>query len=69
MTRFYRLAMALRAWDLRGAGASLRRIADELCGPGEWPGPGEYRKSAARRYVKMGEALVAGGPGALLAPS
>ncbi|MFB0875841.1 MULTISPECIES: DNA -binding domain-containing protein [unclassified Sphingobium] len=67
MIRFSRLAMALRAWDLRDVGTSLRRIADELCGPGDWPGPGEYRKSAARRHVKMGEALVARGPGALLA--
>lgn len=67
MTRFSRLATALRAWDLRVGGASLRQVADELWGPGDWPGPGEHRKSAVRRHVERGERLVAGGPRPILA--
>ena len=62
-----RRATALRAWDARVAGASLREIAVMLCGPGEWPGPGECRKSAARRFVVMGERLMAEGPWSVLA--
>lgn len=62
-----RRAIALRAWDARAAGASLREIAVMLCGPGEWPGPGECRKSAARRFVVMGERLIAEGPWPVLA--
>lgn len=62
-----RRAAALRAWDARAADASLREIAVMLCGPGEWPGPGECRKSAARRFVTMGERLIAEGPWPVLA--
>ena len=65
--RLHRLATALRVWDARTAGLSLRQTADEVWGPGEWPGAGEHRKSAVRRYIRLGEALVAGGPAAVLA--
>ena len=61
-SRIVRSAVALRACDARGGGASLREIASELLGAGEWPGPGEYRKSAIRRLVRMGERLVRQGP-------
>lgn len=61
-SRIARCAMALRAHDARAAGASLRQIAWNLYGPGEWPGPGEFRKSAARRLVAMGDMLVREGP-------
>nr|WP_246448108.1 DUF2285 domain-containing protein [Novosphingobium flavum] len=60
--RILRMATALRARDARMAGASLRDIAMDLLGPGDWPGPGECRKSAARRLVAMGERLVLDGP-------
>lgn len=62
----YRRLTALQAWDARSCGASLRDIANLLCGPEEWPGPGEYRKSAARRLVAMGEELMIAGPRPLL---
>jgi hypothetical protein len=61
-SRIARSAIALRARDARADGASLRQIATELLGAGEWPGPGEYRKSAIRRLVSMGERLVRQGP-------
>jgi hypothetical protein len=61
-SRVARSAMALRARDGRANGASLREIAAELFGAGEWPGPGEYRKSAIRRLVTMGDRLVREGP-------
>lgn len=61
-SRIVRSAMALRACDARADGASLREIAAILLGPGEWPGPGEYRKSATRRLIAMGERLVGQGP-------
>lgn len=67
VARLSRLATALRVWDLRKVGTSLRQVADELWGPEEWPGPGEYRKSAVRRYVKVGEKLVEDGPRPILA--
>lgn len=57
-----RATLALRARDARVAGASLRDMAIELLGPGEWPGPGECRKSAMRRLVAMGEKLIRQGP-------
>lgn len=60
--RIIRSAIALRARDARASGASLRDIATKLLGAGEWPGPGEYRKSAIRRLVSMGERLVRQGP-------
>jgi len=65
--RLGRLATALQVWDARTAGLSLRQAADVVWGPGDWPGPGEHRKSAVRRYAKMGEGLVQGGPGPILA--
>lgn len=61
-SRIVRSAMALRARDARVGGASLREIATGLLGASEWPGPGEYRKSAMRRLVSMGERLVRQGP-------
>jgi hypothetical protein len=61
-----RRLMALRAWDARKGGASLREIATLLWGVEEWPGPGEYRKSAARRFVAIGEELMAAGPSPFL---
>jgi len=61
-SRISRSVMALRTHDARMAGASLRDMAIELLGPGEWPGPGECRKSAMRRLVAMGEKLVRQGP-------
>lgn len=61
-SRIIRSTLALRARDAREDGASLREIAAELLGTGEWPGPGEYRKSAIRRLVAMGERLVRQGP-------
>jgi hypothetical protein len=61
-SRIVRSAKALRARDARASGASLREIANELLGADEWPGPGEYRKSAIRRLVSMGESLVRQGP-------
>jgi len=66
-SRIARLATALHAWDARMAGASLKTIATELLEPGDWPGPGECRKSAARRLVSTGQKLVAGGPRPILA--
>ena len=65
--RIARLANALRAWDARMAGASLRDIATDLLEPGDWPGPGECRKSAARRLVATGRELIAAGPRPILA--
>lgn len=61
-----RRLMALKAWDARNNGAALRDIATLLWGPEEWPGPGEYRKSAARRFVAMGEELMGAGPSPFL---
>jgi hypothetical protein len=61
-SRISRSVMALRAHDARADGASLREMATELLAPGEWPGPGECRKSAMRRLVAMGEKLVRQGP-------
>ena len=62
VSRLVRSAMALRACDARADGASLKEIATELLGAGEWPGPGEFRKSAIRRLVTTGERLVRQGP-------
>lgn len=64
--RIARLVMALRAYDARLGGASLREIAIELLGAGEWPGAGEHHKSAVRRLVIMGERLVQQGPQPIL---
>ena len=61
-----RALLGLWAVDARRAGASLRDIANLLLGPGDWPGDGEYRKSRARRLVATGDAMVSGGPGAIL---
>lgn len=65
-SRISRSTMALRARDARVDGASLKATAVELLGPGEWPGPGECRKSAMRRLVAMGEKLVKEGPRPIL---
>lgn len=62
-----RRMVALQAWDARTAGASLREIAIRMSGPGEWPGPGECRKSAARRLIAMGDRLIREGPWPILA--
>lgn len=61
-SRIARSAMALRARDARSQGASLKEIATVLLGDGEWPGPGDFRKSATRRLVSAGERLVRQGP-------
>ncbi|QPI71957.1 DNA -binding domain-containing protein [Sphingobium sp. Cam5-1] len=58
--------LGLWSVDARRAGASLRDIADLLLGPGDWPGDGEYRKSRARRLLAAGEAMIRGGPSAIL---
>jgi hypothetical protein len=57
---------ALQAVDARGAGASLREIADCLLGCGDWPGDGEHRKSFVRRMIATGERMVCAGPCAVL---
>lgn len=62
-----RWAMALRAYDVRASGASLRQTADLVLSPGDWPGDGECRKSSVRRMVALGEWLVAAGPRRVLA--
>lgn len=67
VSRLARSAKALRAFDARTAGASLKEIAEEMLGPGEWPGLGEWRKSATRRLVVMGQSLVDQGPLPILA--
>jgi hypothetical protein len=58
--------LALWAFDSRVAGISLRSMADNLLGPGYWPGDGEHRKSRVRRLLAKGEALVRAGPGPIL---
>jgi hypothetical protein len=65
--RLAEMLFALRAFDARAAGASLRSVADMLLGNGEWPGDGEHRKSRVRRLVETGESLVRAGPRAILA--
>ncbi|ARS28742.1 hypothetical protein KC8_15785 [Sphingomonas sp. KC8] len=65
--RLTEMLLALQAYDARTTGASLRIIAQDLLGPGDWPGDGEFRKSRARRLVAMGAALVRAGPHAILA--
>jgi len=57
---------ALHAVDERRAGASLRQIAAQLLGSGEWPGDGEHRKSLVRRMIASGQRLVREGPRAVL---
>jgi len=57
---------ALYALDLRNEGASLRRAAETLLGPGDWPGDGEHRKSTIRRFIATGERMVRAGPGEIL---
>lgn len=64
--QFREQLLALWALDRRAAGVSLRRMADDLLGPGEWPGDGEYRKSRIRRLIIKGAAMVQAGPGAIL---
>lgn len=58
--------LALQTVDLREAGASLRDTAEFILGPGAWPGDGDHRKSAVRRYIRLGEKLMAGGPSQIL---
>lgn len=57
---------ALHAVDARGAGASLREIAELVLGPGAWPGDGEHRKSLVRRMLLAGDHLICGGPAGVL---
>lgn len=61
-----RLVLALRAWDARKAGASLRDIGLGLIGGDDWPGDGEHLKSRTRRLVARGEALIRAGPRGVL---
>jgi len=59
--------LALQAVDARDVGASLQEIAQNLLGPGAWPGDGEHRKSLVRRLVVTGEGMIRAGPRAVLA--
>lgn len=58
-----RAAQALPIHVARADGASLRQIAELLFGAErvarEWPGEGESMKSAARRWVAVGDRLAA----------
>ncbi|MBT2189280.1 DUF2285 domain-containing protein [Sphingobium sp. H33] len=65
--RLVRKLLALQAVDARNAGASLREIAENLLGRGEWPGDGEHRKSNVRRLLDSGEDMLRAGPRAILA--
>ena len=58
--------LALQAVDMRKAGASLRKTADLLFGPGDWPGGGDHRKSRVRRLCDLGTSLIEAGPAAIL---
>lgn len=62
-----RRLLALLAVDARDAGASLREVAARVLGPGDWPGDGEHRKSAARRLVGTGARMLREGPRPILA--
>jgi len=57
--------LALWAFDSRASGISLRLMANNLLGPGDWPGDGEHRKSLVRRLLAKGEALVRAGSAAV----
>lgn len=65
--RLARQLLALHAVDGLGSGASLREIAGDLLGPGDWPGEGEHRKSHIRRLIAAGERMIREGPRAILA--
>jgi hypothetical protein len=66
-SRLPRLVLALRAFDGRCEGASLRDLARGIFGTTEWPGDGDHVKSRARRLVKLSESLWHAGPGGVLA--
>lgn len=56
-TRLARMVLALRVFDARAAGISLRGIATGILGARDWPGDGDCEKSRARRIVELAEAL------------
>mgnify|MGYP003582877394 CR=1 FL=1 len=62
-----RRLLSLNAVDGRDAGASLKDIADDVLGPGDWPGDGEHRKSMIRRMIVSGDRMLSAGPRAILA--
>jgi hypothetical protein len=66
--RLRRLILALRAFDARMEGATLRGTALGLKGAHvDWPGPGECTKSWVRRLIELGETMARAGPKAILA--
>jgi hypothetical protein len=66
--RLRRLMLALRAFDARLEGATLRGTAFGLKGADvDWPGPGECTKSWVRRLADLGEAMARAGPRSILA--
>lgn len=64
--RLARRLFALKAVDVRNAGASLKETADILLGPGDWPGDGEHRKSYVRRLLDAGSRMIRSGPREIL---
>jgi hypothetical protein len=64
--RLPRLVLALRTLDARNDGASLREIGTVLLGNADWPGDGEWMKSAVRRLVALASALEKTGPRGVL---
>jgi hypothetical protein len=64
--RLARRLLALQAVDARLMGASLREIAAELFGPGEWPGRGDDRRSHMRRLLATGVRMIREGPRTIL---
>lgn len=65
-TRLPRLILALRAFDARTEGASLREIATALLDEFSWPGDGDWMKSWSRRIVELAAQLVQVGPRGVL---
>ncbi|WP_066961510.1 DNA -binding domain-containing protein [Rhizorhabdus dicambivorans] len=64
--RLPRLVLALRVLDARREGASLRAIGTVLLDNSDWPGEGEWMKSAVRRLVALAGALQKAGPRGVL---
>ncbi|QEH81601.1 DUF2285 domain-containing protein [Sphingomonas sp. C8-2] len=64
--RLPRLVLALRVLDARMEGASLREIGTALLRDADWPGDGEWMKSAVRRLVALAGALQKAGPQGVL---
>lgn len=64
--RMPRLVLALRALDARKEGASLREIGTVLFEDTDWPGDGEWMKSAVRRIVALARTLEQAGPSGVM---